>query len=46
MRKMLGFILLWIAVGMILMLLIRNILLGLFVIALCLILGYNLFCKP
>lgn len=45
MRKMCGFILLWIAVGMILMLLIRNLLLGLFVIILCLVLGYNLFCK-
>lgn len=45
MRKMLGFILFWVAAGMILMLLVRNILVGLFIIALCLLLGYNLFCK-
>lgn len=43
MRKLIGFILFWIAIGMLLMLLITNIWIGILTIILLLILGYNLF---
>lgn len=44
MKRCIGFILFWIAVGMLLMLLIHNTLIGLILIAVLLLLGYNLFC--
>lgn len=44
MKRMIGFILFWIAIGMLLMLLIHNILVGMIIIAALLLLGYNLFC--
>jgi hypothetical protein len=44
MKRMCGFILFWIAIGMTIMLFITNGLLAIFIIILCLILGYNLFC--
>lgn len=43
MKKMLGFILFWIGIGMTVMLFITNGLLAILIILLCLILGYNLF---
>lgn len=44
MRRLCGYTLFWIAIGMTLMLFIQNGLLALFIIILCLVLGYNLFC--
>lgn len=44
MKRMIGFILFWIAIGMTIMLFITNGLLAIAIIILCLILGYNLFC--
>lgn len=44
MRRMTGFILFWIAIGMTIMLFIANGVIALLIILLCLILGYNLFC--
>lgn len=41
---MIGFILFWIAIGMLLMLFIHNMLIGMILIAVLLLLGYNLFC--
>lgn len=43
MKRMCGFILFWIAIGMTIMLFITNGLLAIIIILLCLILGYNLF---
>ncbi len=43
-RRVLGLILFWIAVGMLLMMLISNTVVGIILVALCLIVGYNLFC--
>ncbi len=44
MKKMIGFIAFWIAVGMLLMLfLARHYLIGLIIIALLLLIGYNFF---
>ncbi|MGL5258735.1 MAG: hypothetical protein ACRC7V_01370 [Lachnospiraceae bacterium] len=44
MRKMIGFILFWIAIGMLIMLFISNMFWGIVVIFVLLILGYNLYC--
>ena len=44
MKRMIGFILFWIAVGMLIMLFIHNILIGFIIIGLLLLIGYNLFC--
>ena len=41
---MIGFILFWIAIGMLIMLLIHNMLVGMIIIGILLLLGYNLFC--
>lgn len=43
MKRMLGFILFWIAIGMTIMLFITNGVLAILIIILLLILGYNLF---
>ena len=43
MKRLLGFILFWIAIGMTIMLFITNGILAVAIIILCLILGYNLF---
>ncbi len=43
MKKLIGFILFWIAIGMLLMLLIKNIWIGILLIILLMIIGYNLF---
>lgn len=43
MKHLIGFILLWIALGMLLMLFIRNGILSLCLILFCLLLGYYLF---
>lgn len=43
MRRLIGFTLFWIAVGMLLMLFLHSKLLGLIIIFLLLIIGYNLF---
>ncbi len=45
MRRMVGFILFWIAIGMTIMLFITNGFLAICIIILLLILGYNLFCR-
>ncbi|MCI9080498.1 MAG: hypothetical protein K1W15_05085 [Lachnospiraceae bacterium] len=45
MRKMAGFILFWIAIGMTIMLFLNNGIIAVLIILLCLILGYNLFCS-
>ena len=44
MKRMLGFILFWIAIGMTIMLFLDSNFLAFCIIVLCLILGYNLFC--
>ena len=44
MKRMIGFILFWIAIGMLIMLLIHNMLVGMIIIGILLLLGYNLFC--
>ncbi|MBS5665733.1 hypothetical protein [Roseburia sp. AM59-24XD] len=44
MKRMLGFILFWIAIGMLLMLWIGSGFLAFCIIVLCLLLGYYLFC--
>ncbi|MBD5551634.1 MAG: hypothetical protein HDQ96_10775 [Lachnospiraceae bacterium] len=44
MRRVLGLILFWIAIGMLLMMLIGNTIVGIILVACCLIIGYNLFC--
>lgn len=43
MRRLIGFILFWIAIGMALMMFLHSQLLGLIIIFLLLLLGYNLF---
>ncbi len=45
MKKIIGLIAFFIAVGMLIMLLIHNRLVGLIIIALLLFLGYNCFCS-
>jgi len=45
MKKMIGFILFWIAIGMTIMLFITNGIVAICIIILCLLLGYNLFCS-
>lgn len=44
MRRVLGLILFWIAIGMLLMMLIDNNIVGIILVACLLIVGYNLFC--
>lgn len=44
MKKVVGFALFFVAVGMLVMLMLPNEFLGFFLIFICLILGYNLFC--
>lgn len=44
MVKVIGFMMFWVAVGMIIGLLINNIFIGIVIILLLLLLGYNLFC--
>ena len=44
MKRMLGFIIFWIAIGMTIMFFMTNNLLAMIIIITCLILGYNLFC--
>ncbi len=43
MRRLIGFVLFWIAVGMALMMFLHSQLLGLIIIFLLLLLGYNMF---
>ncbi len=43
MKKLIGFILIWVAIGMIIMFFISNCLMAIALIAIFLILGYNLF---
>lgn len=43
MKRILGFILFWIAIGMTIMLFIQNAFLAVLIIIACLLLGYNLF---
>jgi len=45
MKRMIGFILFWIAIGMTIMLFITNGIVAICIIILCLLLGYNLFCS-
>lgn len=45
MKRMCGFILFWVAIGMTIMLFITNGFIAICIIILCLILGYNLFCN-
>lgn len=46
MGKLIGYTIFWIAVGMLLMLVISNVWIGLILIAIFIIIGYNLFqCK-
>ncbi|MEF9945928.1 MAG: hypothetical protein RR869_07890 [Lachnospiraceae bacterium] len=44
MKRVMGFALFCLAVGMLIMLLLSHKVLGLFIIAACLLIGYNLFC--
>ena len=44
MKKVIGFALFFIAVGMLIMLMLPNAFVGLVLILICLIVGYNLFC--
>ena len=44
MKKEIGFALFFIAVGMLIMLMLPNVFVGLALIFICLIVGYNLFC--
>ena len=44
MKRMIGFILFWIAIGMTIMFFVTNGVIAVLIILLCLILGYNLFC--
>lgn len=44
MIKVIGFMMFWIAVGMIIGLIIENIFIGIVIIILLMLLGYNLFC--
>ncbi len=44
MRRVIGLILFWIAVGMLLMMLIGNNIMGIILVACFLIVGYQLFC--
>ena len=43
MKKLIGYTLFWIGIGMLLMLLITNIWIGIFLIIILLIIGFNLF---
>ncbi len=43
MRQTIGFILFWISIGMVLMLLIENKFIGIIVIGILLLIGYNLY---
>lgn len=43
-KRLIGFILFWIAVGMAIMLILPNVVLGVLIIFILLLLGYNLFC--
>ncbi len=45
MKRLMGFILFWIAIGMALMMFLHSQLLGLIIIFLFLLLGYNMFCN-
>lgn len=45
MKKLLGFILFWVSVGMLLMFMMDNRLLGALIGAVFLLVGYNLFCS-
>ncbi len=45
MRQAIGFIFFWISVGMLLMLLIENKVIGIIVVTIMMIIGYNLYCK-
>lgn len=44
MKRMLGFIFFWIAVGMIIMLFLEDFVIQILIIIILLLLGYNLFC--
>lgn len=44
MKKVIGFALFFIAVGMLIMLMLPNVFVGLVLIFICFIVGYNLFC--
>ena len=44
MKKVIGFALFFIAVGMLIMLMLSNVFVGLVLIFICLIVGYHLFC--
>ncbi|MEY8523706.1 hypothetical protein AALA90_11910 [Lachnospiraceae bacterium 38-10] len=44
MRRVLGLILFWIAIGMLLMMLIGSTIVGIILVAAFLVVGYNLFC--
>ncbi len=44
MKKVCGFALFWLAVGMFIMMLLPNIVWGVIIIVICLVLGYRLFC--
>ena len=43
MRRMLGFIMFWVAVGMLLMMILPNKFVGIPIVALLLLIGYNLY---
>ena len=45
MKKWIGFILFWIAIGMVIMLMIPNKFLGILVIAILIFIGYHLYCS-
>lgn len=44
MKRILGFIFFWVAVGMVIMLFLDSLVIELLIIAVLLLLGYNLFC--
>lgn len=45
MKRLFGFILFWIGIGMCVMLFLKNGILALSIMITCLVLGYNLFCS-
>lgn len=44
MKRMIGFILFWVAVGMIIALFIENLFIHILIVLVLILLGYNLFC--
>ncbi|MEF9941078.1 MAG: hypothetical protein RSA90_01400 [Lachnospiraceae bacterium] len=44
MKRVVGFALFWFALGMLVMMFLPNIFIGVIIVLLCMLVGYNLFC--